>query len=73
LKRAHAPRLEGGPVGVIHLEIDGIVVDEREEEVFAIDADAAEHRAGADPRRHPAELLEHEGAERGADAHASTS
>src|SRR5512146_2473281 len=42
-ERAHSPRLEVRPVGLVDLEVDRIVVDEREEELAAVDPHAAEH------------------------------
>src|SRR6266545_4196161 len=49
-ERAHAPRREIRPIGVIDLEVERVVSDESEEALARVDADAAEHAAGADPR-----------------------
>ena len=40
---------EQGAGGIIDLEEQGVVVDEREEETIGVDADAAEHAFGGDP------------------------
>jgi hypothetical protein len=68
-KGAHAFPLEVGPVGVVYLEVEGIVGDEGEEEIAAIDPNAAEHAAGPDIPNTAGQLLDHECLEAGADAH----
>lgn len=55
-----------------HLEIERVVGDEGEEAVACVNGDASEHAAGTDPRHDPAQLVDDERAEGGADGHASS-
>src|SRR4051812_29139518 len=68
-KRFHAAALEVGTSAVVYLEIERIIVDEREEQIATVDAKPTEHAPAPDIAHHPAELLQHEAAETGADRH----
>src|SRR6185436_1930206 len=72
-KRAEPAGFEIRPIRVIHLEIELVVVDQREKEVARVNPRSAEHAPGTDLRRHSAELVEDEGAKRRAHRHESTS
>src|SRR6185503_3225094 len=48
-KWSHPTCLEIGPIGIVHLEVQRVIGEQREEQVTRVDPDAAEHAAGANP------------------------
>jgi hypothetical protein len=68
-ERLHLAREEIRPVRVIDLEVQHVVVDEREEIIARVHANAAEHALCADTVGDAPELFDHEGAEAVADCH----
>jgi len=67
-ERRHARGLVRGPIGLVHLQIQHVVRDEREEHAVQVQPDAAEHA----PRRNPADarkLLDHVVSVLGRDGH----
>src|SRR5438874_2178175 len=68
-ERVGARSLEIPSRRVVDLEVDDVVVHEREEEIVGVDADAAEHPARAD-RPHRGELVDNPDAEFFGDGHA---
>ena len=68
-KRAHAKRLECRTRGLVRLEVQGIVVDEGEEQIVCVDADGAEHPPRPHARGDAAQLIEDESLEARADRH----
>jgi hypothetical protein len=68
IERPHPQDLVVGAVGVVHLEVQAVLGQQGEEQLAAVEADAAEHP----PRPHrgdPLQLLQHEFAVLGADRH----
>src|SRR5437588_4186608 len=66
---AHVARLEVGASGVIHLQVERVIGDQGEKAIARVDADTAEHAAGADTWDHAAQLVGDEGSEARADWH----
>jgi hypothetical protein len=69
-ERAHPALLVIGAVRVIHLEVQGVVVDEPEEDAVRVEPHASEHAARGDGRNSP-ELIDDIVAVRVADGHES--
>ena len=68
-KRPEPSRLEVAAIRIADFEIERVTVDQREEQIAGIDADAAEHRARTHLRRDPRQLIEHERAKGFVDGH----
>jgi hypothetical protein len=68
-KGAHAACLEIWAVRVVNLEVDGVVSDQSEEELAAVDPHPTEHGATAHAGRAARQLFEDEGFEAWTDAH----
>src|SRR5262245_1070972 len=68
-KRFHLSGNEVRTIGVVHLEIDRVIGNQREEQLAAVDPYATEHGSTADAGRRARELVEDEASEAGANAH----
>src|SRR5204862_2666466 len=69
LEPPQAQALELWAIGIIHLEEKRIIGNECKKQLAGVDADSAEHAAGADLRYNPTQLINDERAKARTDSH----